>query len=72
MQVPLEKGYSQVDWMRLSRAVQPPPPRKDITMAEVKQHKTPEDAWMVFRNRVGSKGCDGHSHHAVIGFVVCQ
>lgn len=52
-QVPLEKGYSQVDWMRVSRATPAPKLRKDITMEEVAQHKTRDDAWMVFRNRVG-------------------
>lgn len=52
VQVPLEKGYSQVDWMRQSRATAAPKPRRDITMAEVKQHKSIDDAWMVFRNRV--------------------
>jgi cytochrome b involved in lipid metabolism len=51
-QVPLEKGYSQVDWLRRSRATRPPPPRRGITMAEVRQHRSPEDAWMVFRGRV--------------------
>jgi len=50
--VPLEKGYSQVDWMRQSRAAPPPRPRKGITMDEVRQHRSRDDAWMVFRNRV--------------------
>lgn len=58
LQVPLEKGYSQVDWLKLSRAnpnlngLHGKALRRDITMEEVKRHKTPEDAWMVFKNRV--------------------
>lgn len=51
-QVPLEKGYSQVDWLRVSRSAPPPKIRRDITLAEVAQHRSREDAWMVFRNRV--------------------
>lgn len=52
LQAPLEKGYSQVDWLRLSKATPKHPLRKGITLAEVKLHNTKEDAWMVFRNRV--------------------
>mmetsp|Transcript_7512 Transcript_7512/g.13014 ORF Transcript_7512/g.13014 Transcript_7512/m.13014 type:complete len:164 (+) Transcript_7512:81-572(+) len=52
LQTPLEKGYSQVDWLRLARATPPVALRKDITVAEVKRHNTVEDAWMIFRNRV--------------------
>ncbi|KAJ9522826.1 hypothetical protein QJQ45_023609 [Haematococcus lacustris] len=54
--VPLEKGYSQVDWMRLAKATPAPILRKDITVAEVRQHKTADDAWMIFRNKVYNIG----------------
>lgn len=52
IQVPLEKGYSQVDWIRQTKAAPIPKPRKDIPMQEVRKHKTKDDAWMVFKNRV--------------------
>lgn len=57
LQVPLEKGYSQVDWMKLTRQLEVAPPRRDITLAEVRQHKTPDDAWMIFHNRVSFCAC---------------
>lgn len=57
LQVPLEKGYSQVDWLKRSRATPQPVLRKGITMEEVRQHRTREDAWMVFRNRVSAVCC---------------
>ncbi|KXZ49260.1 hypothetical protein GPECTOR_22g853 [Gonium pectorale] len=56
--VPLEKGYSQVDWLRLSKSgtdlngLDGASLRRDITLDEVKQHRTPEDAWMVLRGKV--------------------
>uniref|UniRef100_A0A7S3VK60 Cytochrome b5 heme-binding domain-containing protein n=1 Tax=Dunaliella tertiolecta TaxID=3047 RepID=A0A7S3VK60_DUNTE len=50
--VPLEKGYSQMDWLRLTRSKPAPLRRRDITLAEVKQHNKPEDAWMVFQGKV--------------------
>lgn len=60
--VPLEKGYSQVDWIRLSRSgadlagLKGERPRKNITKEEVASHKTPEDAWMVLRGKVYNIG----------------
>ncbi|KAF5837844.1 hypothetical protein DUNSADRAFT_3806 [Dunaliella salina] len=50
--VPLEKGYSQMDWLRLTRSKPAPLRRRDITPAEVKQHNKPEDAWMIFQGKV--------------------
>lgn len=56
LQVPLEKGYSQMDWLRLTRSKPTPVRRRDITLAEVKQHNKPDDAWMVFQSRVRREG----------------
>ena len=56
--VPLEKGYSQMDWMRLTarhrnlNGLNGQRPRADITMEEVRRHSTREDAWMVLRGKV--------------------
>ncbi|EIE25832.1 cytochrome b5, partial [Coccomyxa subellipsoidea C-169] len=56
--IPLEKGYSQMDWLRLSRGSQDlagrqgQPLRRDITMEEVKAHRTKSDAWTVLRGKV--------------------
>ena len=57
--VPFEKGYSQMDWVRLTKSGadltglgKGTRPRKDITMHEVKQHKTLEDGWTVLRGKV--------------------
>ncbi|BDA44056.1 Cytochrome b5 reductase 4 [Coccomyxa sp. Obi] len=56
--IPLEKGYSQMDWLRLSRTssdlagLKGQPLRRDITMEEVKQHRTVDDAWTVLRGKV--------------------
>mmetsp|Transcript_10308 Transcript_10308/g.22135 ORF Transcript_10308/g.22135 Transcript_10308/m.22135 type:complete len:283 (+) Transcript_10308:260-1108(+) len=56
--VPLEKGYSQMDWLRLTRqhpnlnGLNGKPPRKDITMEEVRQHGNLSDAWTVFNGKV--------------------
>lgn len=61
--IPLEKGYSQMDWLRLCQSnknlngLNGAPLRDNITMEEVKQHNTKEDAWMVF-NGVVRNGCD--------------
>lgn len=57
-QVYLEKGYSQVDWLRRTKSgedlngLQGKALRKDIPMDEVKLHKTEDDAWMVLRGKV--------------------
>jgi len=56
--VPLEKGYSQMVWLRLLQTepdlagLKGKSPKRMITMAEVKQHKIEEDAWTVLRGRV--------------------
>jgi len=56
--VPLEKGYSQMVWLRLLQTepdlagLKGASPKRLITMEEVKQHKTDEDAWTVLRGRV--------------------
>jgi cytochrome b involved in lipid metabolism len=56
--VPLEKGYSQMVWLRLLQTepdlagLKGQSPRRLIPMQEVKQHKTEEDAWTVLRGRV--------------------
>eukprot|EP00878_Enallax_costatus_P007949 GHUV01008315.1.p2 GENE.GHUV01008315.1~~GHUV01008315.1.p2 ORF type:complete len:164 (+),score=30.50 GHUV01008315.1:306-797(+) len=51
--VPLEKGFSQVDWLRVSRSgAGGHGRRRDITLEEVKQHKTADDAWVVLHGKV--------------------
>ncbi|XP_024357984.1 cytochrome b5 domain-containing protein RLF [Physcomitrium patens] len=56
--VPLEKGYSQMVWLRLLQTepdlagLKGQSPKRLIPMEEVKQHKTEEDAWTVLRGRV--------------------
>ncbi|KAK9868452.1 hypothetical protein WJX84_008147 [Apatococcus fuscideae] len=56
--VPLEKGYSQVDWMRTKKehrkmaGLDSQPLRKEIPLSEVAQHKTAEDAWTVLNGKV--------------------
>ncbi|PSC69297.1 cytochrome b5 domain-containing RLF [Micractinium conductrix] len=57
--VPFEKGYSQMDWVRLT---QTHPDlaglgpggrlRRGITLAEVAQHSSPDDCWTVLRGKV--------------------
>ena len=62
MQIPLEKGYSQMDWLRLCRSgadlsgLKKGPPRKGITLEEVRRHNSREDAWMVIHGKVRSQG----------------
>lgn len=56
--IPLEKGYSQMDWMRLTNTHpdlagrKGQPKTRAITMAEVKQHRSKEDAWLVLKGKV--------------------
>eukprot|EP01025_Chloroclados_australasicus_P046690 TRINITY_DN5153_c0_g1_i3.p2 TRINITY_DN5153_c0_g1~~TRINITY_DN5153_c0_g1_i3.p2 ORF type:complete len:184 (+),score=22.36 TRINITY_DN5153_c0_g1_i3:163-714(+) len=56
--IPLEKGYSQMDWMRLTRTnndlagLNGGSLRKGIPMEEVRQHHTEQDGWMVVRGKV--------------------
>lgn len=54
--VPLEKGFSQVDWLKLAKSGRDMRAglglRKDISWEEVRQHSAPDDAWMVLSGRV--------------------
>ena len=57
--VPFEKGYSQQDWLRLTRDPKEDltgnrgrPLGRKITLAEVELHNTVEDAWMVLNGKV--------------------
>ncbi|BBN04415.1 hypothetical protein MPTK1_3g04390 [Marchantia polymorpha subsp. ruderalis] len=56
--VPLEKGYSQMVWLRLMQTepdlagLKGQSRRRLISMDEIKKHKSPEEAWTVLRGRV--------------------
>ncbi|KAL2634577.1 hypothetical protein R1flu_006056 [Riccia fluitans] len=56
--VPLEKGYSQMVWLRTMQTerdiagLKGQSRRRLISMDEIKQHKSPEEAWTVLRGRV--------------------
>ncbi|KAI3431757.1 hypothetical protein D9Q98_004799 [Chlorella vulgaris] len=56
--VPFEKGYSQMDWVRLTQThpdlagLAGQRPRRGITMEEVAQHRTEDDAWTVLAGKV--------------------
>lgn len=56
--VPFEKGYSQVDWLKLTRThpdlagLNGLSNRRLISMSEVKQHQTEESMWTVLKGRV--------------------
>ncbi|KAK2637026.1 hypothetical protein Ddye_031818 [Dipteronia dyeriana] len=58
VKVPFEKGYSQVDWLKLTRThpdlagLKGQSNRRLITMSEVKQNQTEGDMWTVFKGRV--------------------
>jgi cytochrome-b5 reductase len=61
--VPFEKGFSQVDWVRLTQThpdlagLGPGGrPRRGITLQEVAQHASRDDCWTVLRGRVGVGG----------------
>lgn len=41
-----------MDWVRLMNTMKVDRKRNDITLEEVAQHKTAEDAWTVLRGRV--------------------
>eukprot|EP00250_Pteridium_aquilinum_P034367 c7492_g1_i1 orf=276-1010(-) len=56
--IPLERGFTQVDWLKVTRT-QPDlaglkggTNRRLITKAEVKQHRSEDDAWTVLKGRV--------------------
>ncbi|WOK92588.1 cytochrome b5 domain-containing protein RLF isoform X1 [Canna indica] len=56
--VPFEKGYSQMDWLKLTRTdpdlagLKGRSNRRLISMDEVKQHKTGASIWTVLKGRV--------------------
>lgn len=56
--VPLERGFTQVDWLRLTRTetdiagLKGATNRRLITKAEVKQHRSEDDAWTILKGRV--------------------
>lgn len=56
--VPFEKGYSQMDWIRLTQSkkdlsgLNGSRPRRDIPFEEVKQHNTIEDGWTILHGKV--------------------
>jgi len=56
--VPYEKGFSQMDWIRLTQTradlsgLGGKRPRTDITMEEVKAHNKEDDGWTVLRGKV--------------------
>ncbi len=61
--VPFEKGFSQMDWVRLTQThpdlagLGGGPPRRGITLEEVAQHASEDDCWTVLRGKVGAGGC---------------
>ncbi|KAK3126718.1 hypothetical protein QOZ80_7AG0561310 [Eleusine coracana subsp. coracana] len=56
--VPFEKGYSQMDWLKLTRThpdlagLKGQSNRRLITLEEVKKHKTGDCIWTVLKGRV--------------------
>uniref|UniRef100_A0A0E0HYF5 Cytochrome b5 heme-binding domain-containing protein n=1 Tax=Oryza nivara TaxID=4536 RepID=A0A0E0HYF5_ORYNI len=56
--VPFEKGYSQMDWLKLTRThpdlagLKGQLNRRLISLEEVKQHKTGDSIWTVLKGRV--------------------
>jgi cytochrome b involved in lipid metabolism len=56
--VPFEKGYSPMDWLKLTRThpdlagLKGQSNRRLITLEEVKQHKTGDCIWTVLKGRV--------------------
>uniref|UniRef100_A0A1J3DDM6 Cytochrome b5 domain-containing protein RLF n=1 Tax=Noccaea caerulescens TaxID=107243 RepID=A0A1J3DDM6_NOCCA len=56
--VPFEKGYSQMDWLKLTRThpdlagLKGESNRRLISMDEVKQHKSGDSMWTVLKGRV--------------------
>lgn len=64
--VPFEKGFSQMDWVRLTQThpdlagLGGAPPRRGITLEEVAQHASKDDCWTVLRGKVGAAGGVAH------------
>ncbi|KAK9699488.1 hypothetical protein RND81_08G176900 [Saponaria officinalis] len=56
--VPFEKGYSQMDWLKLTRThpdlagLKGQSNRRLISKSEVKQHQTEGSMWTIFKGRV--------------------
>uniref|UniRef100_A0A0E0LIQ1 Cytochrome b5 heme-binding domain-containing protein n=1 Tax=Oryza punctata TaxID=4537 RepID=A0A0E0LIQ1_ORYPU len=56
--VPFEKGYSQMDWLKLTRihpdlaGLKGQSNRRLVSLEEVKQHKTGDSIWTVLKGRV--------------------
>ncbi|KAF3560819.1 hypothetical protein DY000_02019414 [Brassica cretica] len=56
--VPFEKGYSQMDWLKLTRThpdlagLKGESNRRLISMDEVKKHKSGDSMWTVLKGRV--------------------
>jgi len=54
--VPLQRGYSLMDWNRLCNSGQDLTGTRGqilrVTMSEVKKHRTEDDAWLVLNGRV--------------------
>ncbi|KAF9607364.1 hypothetical protein IFM89_033952 [Coptis chinensis] len=56
--VPFEKGYSQMDWLKLTRThpdlagLKGASSKRLISIDEVKQHKTEDSIWTVLKGRV--------------------
>ncbi|XP_059649133.1 cytochrome b5 domain-containing protein RLF isoform X2 [Cornus florida] len=56
--VPFEKGYSQMDWLKLTRThpdlagLKGQSNKRLISLAEVKQHQTEDSMWTVLKGRV--------------------
>ncbi|KAI5084509.1 hypothetical protein GOP47_0000678 [Adiantum capillus-veneris] len=56
--IPLERGFTQVDWLRITRTqtdlagLKGATNRRLITKAEVKQHRSEDDAWTILKGRV--------------------
>lgn len=52
--VPLEKGFSQVDWLRLKQRLPPSRSRlhRQVSAAELRRHQSPDDAWTAVRGVV--------------------
>eukprot|EP01023_Acetabularia_acetabulum_P007024 TRINITY_DN12985_c0_g1_i2.p2 TRINITY_DN12985_c0_g1~~TRINITY_DN12985_c0_g1_i2.p2 ORF type:complete len:192 (+),score=30.99 TRINITY_DN12985_c0_g1_i2:199-774(+) len=56
--IPLEKGYSQMDWMRLTKThkdlagLNGASIRRNISIAEIRQHQTESDGWIIVRGKV--------------------